>query len=319
MTGADMVNPVSPRLIYDDHVHGGRDFSGHSAEYPLRELVRAAAARGVTVSLREHAPLPLGFLAAHPDALKASPGIGTPVGLLLGPGDNVDRFLEEVAVEGIALGFEVDVLGPWWLDSSVQVIEELEERARLHGVTVDCFNLSHHYPWDMTFGSMRAALEAFGGPEPFLRSYFGSIRGYLGTGLFGAVSHLEALRKFDRTAPGGPPFAALMSLYRDEVTATLEEMALYRVALEYNTAGLLTWGRPYLSVETLELALDLGLPVVVGSDAHDPGRVAGGFDEAASELQTLGFGEVFTFRGRKPVSVPLHYAARGVERAIGRG
>lgn len=299
----------APRLLHDDHVHGGREFSGHSAAFPLSELLQAASCREVTVSLREHAPLPPAFVTAHPDAMKATPGMGTPVGLVLGPGNNVDGFLEEVAAAGIALGFEIDVLGPQWLEHSLQVVDGLSGRAREHGLGVDCFNASHHYPWDMTFSGMQAAIESCGGPARFLTSYFGSIRAYVRTGRFGAVSHLEALRKYDRTAAGGPPFASLMSLYREEVGATLEEMARQGTSLEYNTAGSRTWRRPYVSLETLRTARRLGVGIVVGSDAHDPSRVAAGFDLAAAELDVLGFREVVTFRCGKAVPVPLRAAA----------
>jgi HisJ family histidinol phosphate phosphatase len=297
--------PEAPLIRHDDHVHGGRRFSGHSPEYPLEALARAAAARGIVASLREHAPLPAEFVAEHPDALKETPGVGIPVGLLLGPRDNVDSFLDAVAGSGLPLGFEIDVLDPVWLDASLRVMDLLGRRAREHGLEIDCFNLSHHYPWDMSFGGLQAALARVGGPEAFLRSYFGSIRTCLATGMFGAVSHLEALRKFDRAAAGGPPFAAHMQLYREETTATLKTMQLHGTALEYNTAGYGTWGRAYLSPETLAEALSIGLAISVGSDAHDPGRVGANFRETWAELKAAGATQVCTFKRRRAAMVPL--------------
>jgi HisJ family histidinol phosphate phosphatase len=306
-------------LLNDDHVHGGREWSGHSPEYTtLAEVAAAARERGLRASLREHAPLPPAFVAAHPGALRETPGTGWPVGLRLAGTmvdgrpvapelENLDRFLAEVAGAGLPLGFEIDVLGGAWLAHSIEVMELLERRAAGHGLEIECFNLSHHYPWDMSFGGLQQALTRAGGPGPFLRGYFAAIRAYAATGLFGAVSHMEAVRKFDHLAPSPSerPFALVLQLYRAEIAETLDAMRQYGVALEYNTAGHDSWGRPYLSPETLQAAVELGIGIVVGSDSHRPASVGRQFAAAAAELGEVGLTEVTTFRRRKAVRVPL--------------
>ncbi len=306
-----------PRLRYDDHVHAGA-WSGHASPFALRELVAAGDAAGVAVCLREHAPLPVPFLRANPRAVRVTPdtpGAGRAVGLFVegtpgGEPDNLDAFLAEVAAAGLPLGFEIDALDPIWLPDSLLLMETIAARAARHGLAVECFNVSHHYPWDASFGGLQGALAAAGGAKPFLLGYFATLRAYIATGRFGAVSHLESLRKFDRLAAGGPPFAGLMPLYHAEIRRTLETMQLHGTALEYNTNGLTTWGRAYVSPETLTCAVALGIPIVVGSDAHAPGAVGRGFDGAATELASAGVREVVTFRAGRAVQVPLAAAER---------
>lgn len=295
-------------LRYDNHVHGGRDYSGHSAEYTLRQLAEAARALGVTVSLREHAPFPPEVLAADPDVLKKGGPGAAPIGLSVGPGGNLNGFLEDVAATGLPLGFEVDVLpAAQWLGASERLVALLRRRAEAHGLVIDCLNLSHHHPWDMSFsfGGLADAVAKPGGPAAFLRAYFADIRAYAATGLFGTVSHLEALRKFDRSAPGGPPFAGYMDLYREELMLTLEELRRHEVALEYNTSGSLTWGQPYLAPETLQSAAEMGLRLVLASDAHNPERVCFEFARWAGELAAAGVREVYRFEAGRPVAMQL--------------
>lgn len=293
-------------LRFDNHVHGGRGYSGHSSDYTLRELADAARAAGMTISLREHAPFPPEVLEADPEALKrGEPGMA-PVGLSVAPGGNLDEFLADAAATGLSLGFEVDVLPPaLWLGASERLADLLHRRAAAHGIVIDCLNLSHHHPWDMSYGGLDNALMAAGGAPGFLRTYFADIRAYAATGLFGAASHLEALRKFDRLAPGGPPFAGHMELYREEVLITLESLRLHGVALEYNTSGSLRWGRPYLSEETLRAAAEMGVRIVIGSDAHRPDRLGFEFERWAGELTAAGVREVYRFERGRAVEMDL--------------
>lgn len=299
---------AGPKITHDDHVHAGA-FSGHAAAFPLSELREAGLRCGLRVSLREHAPLPPAFLAANPDALVKTAGLGFPVGLRTGEGDNLDAFFAEVASAELPLGFEIDALPPGWLPDSLAMIDQLERRAAAHGLRVECFNLSHHYPWDMSFGGLARALAAAGGARPFLKSYFATLRAYASTGRFGAVSHLEAIRKFDGLAGTQPPFAGEMALYPEEIGETLAVLQRFDMALEYNTNGNNYWGQPFISHQTLERAIALGVRLTVGSDAHRPAAVGQGFAAAATALAAAGVTHLYTFRLQQAIAVPLSLAA----------
>lgn len=296
-------------LLVDNHVH--TRFSGHSPEGNDAVSLRwAGLNRGLRIGLREHAPLPDGFELRQvgrpgPDF----PPVSRAVGLSLRD-HSLGAFFQEVLEAGLSIGFEVDVLGGR-LDMTEELVKELYAQARSRGATIDALNCSHHVmgetPWDATPATLEAAISFCGGPLTFIRRYFEDLRAAVGTGFFHCVSHIEAPRKFDagRQALPRPAFAGLEDVWFDELARTLESLAVHGVALEYNTGGLGTWGRPYLSPEGLTLAVELGLRLVVGSDAHHPDQVGRGFIDAERELKRLGVTEVWTFRAGQAVPIPL--------------
>jgi histidinol-phosphatase (PHP family) len=290
-------------LRVDNHVHTQR--SGHSApEADIRSMRRAAEAGNLTIGLREHAPLPEGYcLRQTAGPSREFPPVSVAVGLALDDG-SLAAFLEEVRQADVSLGFEVDILGGR-LAETERLVAELRRRADAAGVTVDALNCSHHAmhdsPWDFTPQTLLAAAQACGGPAAFIRRYFAEIREAVATGLFQGVSHIEAPLKFGAGSPRGP----VGEVWREEMARTLETLARHDVALEYNTGGLATWGRPYLSREPLALAVRLDLKLVVGSDAHHPDLLGRGFAEAEQVLRQAGVTEVWTYKAGRAVPIPL--------------
>ena len=298
-------------LRVDNHVH--TQHSGHSAPgADVGTMRRAAEAGGLTLSLREHAPLPEGYAfrqTAGPS--REFPPVSKAVGLALDDG-SLEAFLEEVRTAGVSLGFEVDILGGR-LAETERLVAELRRRTEAVGVTIDALNCSHHAmhdsPWDFTPQTLHAAAAACGGPAWFARRYFGEIREAVATGLFQGVSHIEGPLKYALPTPlfgaDASPRGLAGEVWQEEMARTLETLARHDVALEYNTGGLATWGRPYLSREHLALAVRLGLKLVVGSDAHDPDQVGRGFTEAEQVLRQAGVAEVWTFKAGRAVPIPL--------------
>ncbi len=301
--------PTGVGLLVDNHVHTRH--SGHSPEGNDPVSLRwAGLNRGLRVSLREHAPLPEGFeLRQVGRPGPEFPPVSRAVGLSLRD-RSLGVFFREALEAGLSVGFEVDVLGGR-LDLTEELVEELYRQARRHGATIDALNCSHHImgeaPWDFTPQTLQAAIAFCGGPAAFARRYFAEIREAVQTGMFHCVSHIEAPRKFDAgpAALPRPAFTGAEEVWWEELRQTLETMAVCGVALEYNTGGLATWGRPYLSPETLAEAVRLGLRIVVGSDAHHPDQVGRGFVDAERDLRRAGVGEVWTFRAGRPVAIPL--------------
>jgi len=302
-------------LRVDNHVH--TQHSGHSAPgADVRSMRQAAEAGGLTLSLREHAPLPEGY-AFHQTAgpSREFPPVSKAVGLALDDG-SLEAFLEEVRQAGVSLGFEVDILGGRPAETG-RLVAELRRRTEAAGVTIDALNCSHHAmhdaPWDFTPQTLLAAVATCGGAARFTRQYFGEIREAVATGLFQGVSHIEGPLKFEAGSGALPtpllgadasPRGLAGEVWQEEMARTLETLARHDVALEYNTGGLATWGRPYLSQEPLALAVRLGLKLVVGSDAHDPDQVGRGFTEAEQVLRQAGVAEVWTFKAGRAVAIP---------------
>jgi histidinol-phosphatase (PHP family) len=81
------------------------------------------------------------------------------------------------------------------------------------------------------------------------------------------------------------------------------------VDMELNTFGLnkavkeMNPGRLIL----LEMR-ERNMPVVVGSDAHEPGRVAADFGQAFTTLQEVGYTHTSYFLERRRIDVPLDQA-----------
>lgn len=296
-------------LLVDSHVH--TRFSGHSPEGNDAISLRwAGLNRGLRVNVREHAPLPEGFeLRQIGSPSTEFPAVSRAVGLSL-QGPSLGLFFEECLRAGLSIGFEVDILGGR-LELTEELVAELGHRAAAAGAVIDALNCSHHTmgetPWDYTPQTLTAAVSVCGGPAAFARRYFQEIREAVSTGMFHCVSHIEAPRMFDAGARAFPRplFAGAEEVWEVELERTLEAMAVNGVALEYNTGGLGTWGRPYVSPKTLAQAAGLGLRLVVGSDAHHPDQVGRGFVDAERELRRAGVGEVWTFRAGEPVRISL--------------
>ncbi|RJQ06448.1 MAG: hypothetical protein C4551_08205 [Bacillota bacterium] len=295
-------------LLVDNHVH--TKYAGHSAADSDIVSVRwAGLHRGLRVSLREHAPLPDGFeLRQVGRPGREFPSVSTAVGLSLRD-HSLGAFFVDCLDAGLSVGFEVDILGGR-LDLTEELVAEVYRQARSFGVTIDALNCSHHVmgeaPWDFTPQTLAAAIGFCGGPAAFIRRYFAEIREAVATGLFQCVSHIEAPRKFDMSeALPEPPFSDVEDVWWGELERTLEALAVHGVALEYNTGGLTTWGRPYLGPPALALAVELGIRLVVGSDAHSPEHIGRGFVDAEREIATAGATEVWTFIAGQPVPIPL--------------
>jgi histidinol-phosphatase (PHP family) len=94
------------------------------------------------------------------------------------------------------------------------------------------------------------------------------------------------------------------------ITPLLEEtvrvLAETGVAIELNTSG---WRKDiaacYPRAELLECCFHYGVPVTLGSDAHRPEDVAGGFADALEVLRAVGYRELATFAERQRRMVPL--------------
>lgn len=115
--------------------------------------------------------------------------------------------------------------------------------------------------------------------------------------LFDSLGHPDLPKKFGRR-----PDADLEPLFR-EVLACVKENGL---CLEVNTSGLRKPCREiYPARRLLEIAADLGVPIVTGSDAHEPGSVGANFAEALALLRETGHREASRFERRKRIPVPL--------------
>ncbi len=95
--------------------------------------------------------------------------------------------------------------------------------------------------------------------------------------------------------------------FRDQLVEIFELMMEKNIALEINTAGL--YQPPmvtYPDWTMLELYYETGgRMITLGSDAHQPKRIAARMQEASLMLYHIGFREILTYEHRKPIPKPI--------------
>lgn len=154
------------------------------------------------------------------------------------------------------------------------------------------------YPFEYVIGSVHIVGDRFGFDHPQMEgrlAEYGLDRIHLESldlmrqaaeaGLFDVAGHLDHAVKFG--APRDEEAVAAAA------SAALRAVAAAGMALEINTGGLRKpIGKPFPAPALLREAHDLGIPLVLGSDAHRPCDVGHGFDHAAALARASGYATV---------------------------
>jgi len=131
------------------------------------------------------------------------------------------------------------------------------------------------------------------------RAYFRVLAQAAETGLFDCLSHPDVVKneRPDEWAP---------ERVMDDVCQALDRIAATGVALELNTSGKhkeIAEMNPF--PQMLVEAHRRNIPVVVGSDAHEPERVGDGFFEALDLLEQCGYDRISFYVNRVRTDVPI--------------
>jgi histidinol-phosphatase (PHP family) len=200
---------------------------------------------------------------------------------------------------------------------------EMVEEARVHGETVgvvvrlglEVDYLPGHDPWigeltkmaswDYLIGSVHylttdlvvdhpehiSQVEKHYSPEQVWELYWELYEKAIRTRLFDFMAHPDLPKKFGRLPQGD-----LSNYYAGSLIAMHETDTAY----EINTAGLRKpIGEIYPAPEFLGLAKRAGIPLVIGSDAHAPDQVGGGFDAAVAAAKDAGYTQLARFNQRE--------------------
>ena len=107
------------------------------------------------------------------------------------------------------------------------------------------------------------------------------------------VSHFDLPKKFN-DLPNDK------ELVFNEAVKTLEVVKKKGVAMEINTSGLRKDVKEqYPSEEIIKKIFELDIPVLLGSDAHDPNEVGWEFKSTMSLLKKIGITQLAHFNKRK--------------------
>jgi histidinol-phosphatase (PHP family) len=265
----------------DYHTHHYR--CGHAVG-TLEQYIESAIAQGmVQIGLSDHMPL----LHVDPDAYYPEMAMSM---------DELPRYVEEC------------------LKLKEKYQNQIAVRVGLEGDFIEGYEdkiaaIAGAYPWDYVIGSVHflgtwdvtdfRQVHQWEGRCVFqvYEQYYDAVRKAAATGLYDYIGHIDAIKRFG---------------YRpEEDVADLEESALqavakHELAIELNAAGIHTAAREmYPSLQMLERAKTLGIPVTYGSDAHHPDRIGQKGKEAELLLRSAGFNEIATFEGRKRDRIPL--------------
>lgn len=272
-------------MLIDYHTHHAR--CGHAVG-ELEEYVKRGIELGLSqLGLSDHMPL------LHVDPAAYYPEMAMPL-------DELPRYVEEAfqlkekyrgQIE-LRVGLEGDYIEGW-----ERQIEEIVKA----------------YPWDYVIGSVHflgewdvsdfRQVHNWEGQDVFAiyERYYDAVAKAARTGFYDIMGHLDVIKRFGHR-PDVALEAETVALERGVLTA----VKAAGVAMELNASGL---SKPvaemFPSRRILSAAVELGIPLTVGSDAHDPLKLGEHLDKARALLHELGVRELATFEGRKRVVVGM--------------
>ncbi len=262
--------------LYETHSHTPlcKHAIGQPEEYA--EIAESKGLLGILVTC--HNPMPDGFSS----------------GVRMSP-DEMDEYVEIAARAreqwagrvDVRLGLEADYFAGYenWLE---QQLSSEDFHYVLGSVHPQILEFKEKY-WDDD-------------PVEVQRTYFHLLAEAAETGLFDSLAHPDLIKNM--TAPFWDPTAIM-----DDIRRALDRIAATGIAMELNTSGakkLIPEMNPFPAM--LVEMQDRGIPVVIGSDAHEPSRVGDRFEQALRLLSRSGYSEVCYFIDRKRHEVPIETA-----------
>ncbi len=159
------------------------------------------------------------------------------------------------------------------------------------------------YPWDYVIGSVHflgtwdisdfRQLEGWQGKDIFevYRQYYEAVEQAAQTGFYDFIGHFDVIKRF-----GYKPERDTWQLEKSALD-TIREQGL---AIELNASGLrMPCAEMFPSDRILRYCFEQGIPLTIGSDAHQPERLGQYIDQAIELLKSIGFNQIATFSKRK--------------------
>ena len=164
------------------------------------------------------------------------------------------------------------------------------------GIETFSQNLLALHGWDYIIGSVHRVGElAYGVPpqpsdlDNYWRAYYNLIMVAAQTGLYDAIGHLDLPVRW----------VAAPEQHLEMVLPALDVIAKHKLALDFNTSGLRgELDAPHPPLEFLKATFERGIPLVLGSDAHNPKDVGSHFVDAIALAKQAGYTKVAAFKNR---------------------
>lgn len=269
-------------MLIDYHTHHVR--CGH-AKGELEEYVRKGIELGVKqLGLSDHMPV------IHIEDLESYyDGMAMPL-------EELPRYVEEC------------------LYLKEKYRDQIDIRVGLEGDYVEGFEeeiakIVEGYPWDYVIGSVhflgrwdvsdRRQLHNWEGKrvDEVYEQYYDAVQKAARSGLYDYIGHIDVIKRF-----GHKPEQDMFELEKETLAVVKEQ----GIAIELNASGLrMPVAEMFPSRRMLETAFELGIPLTVGSDAHEPEKLTEYLDQAYALLKDIGFKELATFDKRQRIMVPI--------------
>ncbi|KIL38830.1 histidinol phosphatase [Gordoniibacillus kamchatkensis] len=262
-------------MLIDYHTHHVR--CGH-ASGTLEEYVLRGIEIGLTqLGLSDHMPL------LHVDPATYYPGMAMPM-------EELPRYVEECLRLKEKYKSEIDIrvgLEGDYIEGYERQIEDIITKYPFDYVIGSVHFLGE---WDISDSRQLAGWEGKRVIDVF-RQYYDAVQKAARTGFYDYIGHIDVIKRF-----GHKPEEEIAELERE----TLDVVRSCDLAIELNASGL---SKPceemFPSHRMLEYAHRIGIPITIGSDAHQPERLSENLDRAAALLKEIGVTELATFSGRK--------------------
>ncbi|MFC1614221.1 histidinol-phosphatase HisJ [Gemmatimonadota bacterium] len=275
--------------MIDYHIH--TRYCGH-AEGQMQEYVERAVALGLKeMGFSGHFPYPASFDPPLPDCV-------IPEKIFTGYLDEARRLRELYAGRiSIRIGAEFDYLG------QSHVICPLDEARRLGlDFCMASVHIVDNLVVDYSPEVLLADLERTGWDiDTMYERYYQALMEAARPGFCTTIGHLDVVKKFN-----SDPRLQPRKDHSPLIDRLLDTMASSGTVMEINTAG---WDKPcaeqYPSAEIIRRAVDRGVRITAGSDAHSPGQVGRHFDRLEVLLKDIGVGQLVGFNNLKPENFQL--------------
>lgn len=246
----------------DGHIH--TPYCPHGSKDSFEEYIEQAISLGFEeITFTEHAPLPKGFIDTTPTKDSAMD-----LNKLESYLDDLDRLKKKF--EGrikINTGLEVDYIEGYEKEirNFLNVIGKRLDDAIL---SVHFLKFNNRYDCiDYSPGEFEKIAKSYGGVDEVYKKYYKtlvlSITSDLGPFKPKRIGHITLIRKFHRKFPASHEF-------KNEIENVLNTIKKYNYEIDYNGAGTIKplCREPYPPEWAAEKAIQMGIPLVYGSDAH---------------------------------------------------
>lgn len=141
----------------------------------------------------------------------------------------------------------------------------------------------------------------------YQQTYFEHLALAAESGLFDTIAHPDLVKNVF-------PRQWRLDRLQETIQASLDRIAKTGVAMELNTSGLHKTGKEVNPGRPILIEMKRrDIPVVLGSDAHEPKRVAADFEDALDLLQDVGYTRISYFLQRQRHDISLTAARESLQ------